>query len=431
MKYTWLISFVFSVSFLAFVIGETDEEYWRRREIQAQEIARATYVPDPFSVTSSFNAAVHKSMDKNSTRRGLLKGGSCKATNPIDRCFRCRANWAEDRQRLANCGKGFGRKAYGGGKKSEIYVVTDDSDDDMENPKEGTLRWGVIQDKPLWIIFERDMVISLKEELIINSWKTIDGRGAKVEIAHGAGITIQFVTNVIIHNIHIHHIVSKEGGIIRDSLTHMGLRTQSDGDGISIFGASNVWLDHLTMSNCDDGLIDVIWASTGVTVSNCYFTEHDKVMLLGADKAHQNDSVMQVTVAFNRFGAKCRQRMPRGRYGFVHIVNNDYNEWGLSAIGGSEHPTMISQGNRYSAGFIKAVCHRDYAAEWEWKEWNWTSEGDIFLNGAYFNASGVSSSSDVTKNFSRYDVFKAKPGTFVRRLTRHVGALNCKVGEPC
>lgn len=34
--------------------------------------------------------------------------------------------------------------------------------------------------------------------------KTIDTRGASVHIANGAGITIQFVKNVIIHGLHIH-----------------------------------------------------------------------------------------------------------------------------------------------------------------------------------------------------------------------------------
>lgn len=55
---------LFLLSVLTFasssVNGETDEEYWRRREQEAQIIARASYVPDPFSVTNSFNAAVNR-----------------------------------------------------------------------------------------------------------------------------------------------------------------------------------------------------------------------------------------------------------------------------------------------------------------------------------------------------------------------------------
>ncbi|KAL8170169.1 hypothetical protein V2J09_021973 [Rumex salicifolius] len=55
--------------------------------------------------------------------------------------------------------------------------------DDPVNPKPGTLRHAVIQYEPLWIVFKRDMVISLKQELIMNSFKTIDGRGVNVHIA--------------------------------------------------------------------------------------------------------------------------------------------------------------------------------------------------------------------------------------------------------
>lgn len=121
------------------------------------------------------------------------------------------------------------------------------------------------------------MIIRLSQELMISSDKTIDARGANVHIAYGAGLTIQFVNNVIIHNLHIHDIISKSGGMIRDSVDHYGFRTQSDGDGISIFGSTNVWIDHISMSNCQDGLIDAIMGSTAITISNCHFTHHNEV----------------------------------------------------------------------------------------------------------------------------------------------------------
>ncbi|ONK66454.1 uncharacterized protein A4U43_C06F8250 [Asparagus officinalis] len=157
-------------------------------------------------------------------------------------------------------------------------------------------------------------------------------------------------------------------------------------------------------------------------------------MLFGASDHNQNDSMMQITLAFNHFGQHLRQRLPRARFGFVHIVNNDYQEWTMYAVGGSKHPTFISQGNRFRAQdnpFTKEATKREYTPEWEWKSWNWTSEGDVFENGAFFVTSGMGSTFDLTKNFSRFDVFRAKPGSFVGRLTRYAGALSCKVGEPC
>lgn len=213
--------------------------------------------------------------NKNITRRHLEEN-KCIATNPIDRCFRCDKKWAKNRKKLAKCARGFGRGTTGG-LEGEYYVVTDPSDDDVLTPKPGTLRYAVIQEEPLWIIFAKNMEIKLQQELLITSDKTIDGRGVDVHIAYGAGLTIQFVRNVIVHNIKIHHIVPAPGGMIRDSVLHYGLRTMSDGDGISIFGANHVWIDHVSLSRCSDGLIDAIMASTAITISNCKFNHHNDV----------------------------------------------------------------------------------------------------------------------------------------------------------
>ncbi|KAF3777690.1 Pectate lyase [Nymphaea thermarum] len=274
------------------------------------------------------------------------------------------------------------------------------------------------------------MIIRLSEELLINSNKTIDGRGANVHIAYGAGLTIQFVKHVIIHGLHIHDIKAGNGGMIRDSETHFGLRTRSDGDGISIFGASNVWIDHNSMSNCMDGLVDAVEGSTGITISNNHFTNHNEVSLMGASDSYSPDSIMQVTFAFNHFGRGLVQRMPRCRWGFFHVVNNDYTHWQMYAVGGSQHPTIISEGNRYIApelDYAKEVTKRDYAPESVWSKWIWSSQQDYFLNGAFFRASGPT----FKNRYSKAQKISAKNGTFVGRLTRFAGALNCKPMVKC
>jgi len=202
--------------------------------------------------------------------------GPCLALNPIDRCWRCKKSWAKNRFKLASCVKGFGRRATGGS-KGKIYTVSDPSDDDPVDPKEGTLRYGVLQKDPLWIIFSKSMIIKLNYELLISSDKTIDGRGHTVVIKGGAGLTMQFVNNIIIHGLKIHHIKSTPGGMIRDSWDHVGTRTRADGDAISIFGSSNIWIDHISLSECEDGLVDIIQGSTAITVSNCHMTKHNDV----------------------------------------------------------------------------------------------------------------------------------------------------------
>ncbi|KAH9623094.1 hypothetical protein KSS87_013352 [Heliosperma pusillum] len=371
---------------------------------------------------------VEKSIS-NSTARRNLGYFSCGTGNPIDDCWRCDPNWHKNRKRLADCAIGFGRNAVGG-RDGKFYVVTDPSDHDVVNPKPGTLRHAVIQKEPLWIVFKRDMVITLKQELIMNSFKTIDGRGYNVHIANGACITIQYITNVIIHSLNIHDCKPTGNAMVRSTPTHYGWRTMADGDGISIFGASHIWVDHNSLANCADGLIDAIMASTAITISNNYFTHHNEVMLLGHSDSYTKDKIMQVTITYNHFGEGLIQRMPRCRHGYFHVVNNDYTHWEMYAIGGSAEPTINSQGNRYLApanSHAKEVTKRVDNNERRWKNWNWRSEGDLLLNGAYFTASG----SEAGASYARASSLAAKPSTLVATLTSGAGVLNCRRGRQC
>lgn len=203
---------------------------------------------------------------------------SPKFKNIIDSCWRSDPNWASDRKALAKCAKGFGSNATGG-EHGLIYVVTDPSDD-PEFPKWGTLRYGVIQTEPLWIIFKRDMVLTFKNELLVNSFKTIDGRGVKVEIVNGPCINLDSVRYVIIHGIQIRQCkTALVNGLVRTSPHHVERRIGSGGDAITIFGSSNIWIDHCSLARCTDGLIDITHGSTNVTISNNYFSHHVKVRI--------------------------------------------------------------------------------------------------------------------------------------------------------
>ncbi|KAK2636325.1 hypothetical protein Ddye_031117 [Dipteronia dyeriana] len=416
--------------------GPQKDQYLKVRADKAFKEAKQAYNPHPEQETKSVSDKIsaflrgYMHFGHNNTRRNLMKRyeGPCMATNPIDQCWRCDPNWGKNRKKLADCGIGFGRNTIGG-KNGRFYIVNDTSDDVL-NPKPGTLRHAVIQPKPLWITFARSMIITLKEELMVNCNKTIDGRGSNVHIAYGAGITLQYVQNVIIHNIHIHDISPGAGGMIRDTAEHVGLRTESDGDGISLFGATNVWIDHVSMYRCGDGLIDAIMGSTAITISNSHFTNHNEVMLFGANDKHEQDKFMQITVAFNHFGKGLVQRMPRCRFGFVHVVNNDYTHWLMYAIGGSSNPTIISQGNRFIAPpnlSAKEVTKREHTSESEWKNWTWRSEGDLLMNGAFFIQSGNPNYDPKIKAA----LVATKPGHMVPSITRFAGTLRCKKGFEC
>ncbi|KAL3373207.1 hypothetical protein AABB24_005283 [Solanum stoloniferum] len=375
--------------------------------------------PYPESVVHQLQRKVNESRLLLQT---VVRDNKCQSTgNPIDDCWQCDPNWAKDRQRLADCSIGFGQGAMGG-KGGQIYVVRDSSDKDTVNPTPGTLRYAVVQEEPLWIVFAADMVIKLKHELIINNYKTIDGRGANVHITGNGCITLQYVSNVIIHNVHIYNCVPSGNTNIRSSPTHVGWRGKSDGDGISIFGSHNIWIDHCALSHCTDGLIDAIMGSTAITISNNYFSHHDDVMLLGHDDKYLPDSGMQVTIAFNHFGEGLVQRMPRIRRGYVHVVNNDFTHWQMYAIGGSANPTINSQGNRYTAPDdpnLKEVTKREDTDNGQWDEWNWRTDGDTMVNGAFFVPSGQGLTNQYIKAYS----VDPKSALLINQLTANAGVL--------
>ncbi|KAJ9553692.1 hypothetical protein OSB04_017737 [Centaurea solstitialis] len=387
--------------------------------------------PHPEAIVQQLQRKVNASI---SSRRRLIETDPmfsqskdqtpCQTGNPVDDCWRCDPNWANDRQRLADCGIGFGQAAMGG-KGGRIYVVTDPSDGDPENPPPGTLRHAAIQSEPLWIIFAKDMHINLKNQLVVSSSKTIDGRGAIVHVTGKGCFVIENVGNIIIHGLYIHDCEPSGNAKIRVSPTDVVGRGKSDGDGLTIKGVRNVWIDHCSFARCTDGLVDVTHGSTAVTITNCYFTDHDKVMLLGHSDDFLADAGMQVTVAFNHFGKGLVERMPRCRHGFFHVVNNDYTEWQLYAIGGSAAPTISSQGNRFIANpnSHKEVTKRMEAKDDEWKRWNWRTEGDLMVNGAFFVPSGAEMSTLYDKDSS----VPPMSANLINQLTMHAGAL---VGVP-
>ncbi|KAI3982794.1 hypothetical protein MKX01_010277 [Papaver californicum] len=238
--------------------------------------------------------------------------------NVIDKCWRTNPNWRRNRQQLGRCSVGFAGKM-------------------TNNIGRGVTKYR-LRGK-VWITFQRNMHIKLQKSLLISSFTTTDGRGVDVHIAGGGCFLLQGVINIV-HN------------------------------AIRMVSSWKIWIDHNTVSQCQDGLIDVTRGSTDITISNNWFRDHDKVMLLGHDDGFTRDRNMRVTVIFNHFGPNCNQRMPRVRFGYAHVANNLYNGWGVYAIGGSMNPSKEQDG--LGRG----------------QSWNWSSVRDRFINGASFSQTG-------------------------------------------
>lgn len=71
--------------------------------------------------------------------------------------------------------------------------------------------------------------------------------------------------------------------------------------------------------------------------------------------------------------------------------------------------------------------HED-APESEWRGWNWRSEGDLMLNGAYFRQSGHAGASSA---YARASSLSARPSSLVGSITGASGPLSCKKGSHC
>jgi pectate lyase len=300
------------------------------------------------------------------------------------------------------------------------YKVTDPSDDPL-NPRAGTLRYAMTNlNGKVWITFKRNMKIKLAKPLLVNSFTTIDGRGVDVHIANGACLLLQRVTDVIIHGIRIHDCKAQAPGPVMGPNRKIIQLGPVDGDAIRMVTSSKIWIDHNTLHDCQDGLIDVTRGSTDITISNNWFRFQDKVMLLGHDDGYVRDKNMKVTVAFNHFGPHCQQRMPRLRFGYAHVVNNLYLGWGIYAIGGTMNPNIKSQANLF-------IAPKEGKKEITWAHSvnsNFKSVHDVFENGASFRESSEEGST-MRPNYRPDQLFEVADGKKVRSLTMNAGALKC------
>ena len=78
----------------------------------------------------------------------------------------------------------------------------------------------------------------------------------------------------------------------------------------------------------------------------------------------------------------------------------------------------------------RKVTMRMDTEESQWETWDWRSEGDLLVNGAFFVTSGAGT---FNSNYEKAASVggSAKPSSLVAILTANAGALRCKVGSPC
>lgn len=182
-----------------------------------------------------------------------------------------------------------------------------------------------------------------RAEIRIPSNTTILGIGSDAELVDG-WMMIKDVRNVIVRNMKI--INPCDHNPEWDPNDGDG-NYNSEFDGISVIGASNIWFDHLYFTDapytedkkpignvdkkgkakiveCHDGALDIKEGSEYITVSNTKFELHSKNNLIGhSDKSTVDEGKLTVTFAYNIF-QDISERSPRVRFGRVHVFNNYY-----------------------------------------------------------------------------------------------------------
>jgi pectate lyase len=144
--------------------------------------------------------------------------------------------------------------------------------------------------------------------------KTIIGVGTNAAVIGDIGLF--YCTNVIVRNLDI----SNTGSI-------------GDADGITCkYYPSHIWVDHCTVHDTQDGIVDVTRGGDFVTVSWCkfYYTApngHEDINLIGGDDGDSSydSGKLHVTFHHNWYGALERERMISCRFGRAHVFNNYYN----------------------------------------------------------------------------------------------------------
>ena len=211
--------------------------------------------------------------------------------------------------------------------------------------------------------------------LSIQSNTTLVGAGSDCGI-RGGRIQISSVENVQIRNL-----------TIQDAYDPFPHHEKGDGynaelDCVVIEGSKNVWVDRCTFEDTlevgkvktagkteekwqtFDGLCDIKNKTstkdetTNVTVSNCFFRNHDKTLLIGSSSKDGDNSKRFVTLYGNYF-YNCGQRLPMVRNTTVHILNNYYDasnpHYANSyAVGVRENAIIYAENNYFGSGIKRS-----------------------------------------------------------------------------
>jgi len=139
-------------------------------------------------------------------------------------------------------------------------------------------------------------------------------------------------------------------------------------DLISCTGSKNCWVDHCEFMDGMDGNFDITQKADFNTVSWCIFRYtdrsymHQNTNLIGSSDSEAT-GFLNTTFAFNWWAAGCNQRMPMGRVGKIHMLNNYYSCSGASlCMNPRKNSEFLIEGNYFASGVKNCYKNNDATA---------------------------------------------------------------------
>jgi pectate lyase len=173
-----------------------------------------------------------------------------------------------------------------------------------------------------------------------------------------------------------------QSNLILQNLNFTNPSGVGDADGLTLQYTTRYFVTHCTFFQCADGELDQTHACDYGTVSWCKFyyssdTGHNFVNLIGHSDSNGSEDTghLRITMHHNWYSTLCKERMPRVRFGKVHVYNNYYGASGSNYNIGVGNSSQILAQNNYFDGQSNP-----------WKNYSTTSsaQGLIHYSGNYY-----------------------------------------------
>ncbi|MFH8898741.1 polysaccharide lyase family 1 protein [Streptomyces coeruleorubidus] len=275
-------------------------------------------------------------------------------------------------------------------------------------------------------------------QLTVPSNTTLVGVGRDARLL-GVFLTVNTGSNIAVRNLHLEAPVDHFTSWSPGDGTHGSWNARFDA--LTVITGKNIWIDHCTFTDGrfpdreaplgfhgervqrHDGLLDIEDGSDFVTVSDSRFVDHDKAILIGSGdgRGDRDRGHFKATFVRNLFSGIV-QRVPRVRFGQVHVVNNVHRgQAPLYALGVGVESAIFSERNvfRYPGG-RPTLAVADYGGERFRDTGSWFNGRPARLNAV---ASGLGLGTDV--GWDPADVYDYRaltsPSAIERYVLRHAG----------